>query len=142
MLTAQSGEVVNGFGGNDTLVTAEDSDGATINGNAGNDTLELNGTNATANGGIGNDTIDSRYILNGVAEGGEGDDEITFYPLRPSDALDGTETEDTSSANGGAGDDQTLCRVPLIWSKVAMAMTSSTIPPQAGQLSATLAMIP
>ena len=113
MLTAQSGEVVNGLGGNDTLVTAEGSDGATINGNTGNDTLELNGTNATATGGIGNDTIDSRYILNGVAEGGDGDDEITFYPLRPSDALNGTETEDTSSANGGAGDDQITVQGPL-----------------------------
>lgn len=57
VLAAGSDQEVSGLGGNDTLTTAEDSDGAIINGDEGNDSLELNGTNATARGGAGDDII-------------------------------------------------------------------------------------
>ena len=76
-----------------------------VNGLDGNDTLELNGTNTTARGGIGDDTISSVNVLNGVVEGGAGNDDISFTPLRPSDALTGDEEEDTSRVDGGAGND-------------------------------------
>ena len=106
LLTALSGQEINGLDGDDTLSTAGDSDGSIINGDAGNDSLELGGTNATARGGAGDDTIISTNILNGVAEGGDGNDDITFTPLRPGDALDGSEVvDDTSRVDGGAGND-------------------------------------
>lgn len=68
----------------------------------------MNGTNATANGGIGDDTISSVNVFNGVVEGGAGNDDISFTPLRPSDALTGDEEEDTSRVDGGAGNDTIL----------------------------------
>lgn len=101
-LTAQSSETVNGRLGDDVLSTAEGSDGARIEGAAGNDTLDLFGTNATARGGAGDDVIFSFDILNGVVEGGDGDDTITFQPLTPQA---GDPDTDTSRVDGGAGDD-------------------------------------
>lgn len=67
--TAQSGQEINGLGGDDTMTTAEDSDGAIINRGADNDTLELNGTNATACGGAGDDEINVQGPL-GSVDGG------------------------------------------------------------------------
>lgn len=40
-----------------------------------------------------------------MVEGGDGEDNISFTPLRPSDALGVTEEDDTSRVDGGAGND-------------------------------------
>ena len=115
LLEAIANERLDGFGGNDTLIAAETSDGAVLDGGADDDTLDLSGRNATGLGGSGNDFIEMTTTLDPdddgewLIDGGDGDDTLEAAGLTgtvlggPGNDLISVYGVDT--AEGGEGND-------------------------------------
>jgi Ca2+-binding RTX toxin-like protein len=94
--------VVNGLGGNDTIVASSLPAGViklTLDGGAGNDTLIGSAGADTLLGGDGNDVIDGRQG-NDVVLMGAGDDLFQWNPGDGSDTIDGEAGFDTMIFNG------------------------------------------
>jgi hypothetical protein len=108
--------VVNGGGGNDTLVVLGGRIGvadATLNGDAGDDFLAGSETDDTLSGGDGNDMLVGRPGVD-VMSGGPGDDTFEWNNGDSSDRLNGDAGVDTVEVNGSAdfGDAFVLDPVP------------------------------
>ncbi|MBB3993245.1 Ca2+-binding RTX toxin-like protein [Sulfitobacter undariae] len=77
-------------------VTPPTLEGPTLNGTAGDDVLAATDKTTNMYGFAGDDTMEIFGAPNIVADGGLGDDQITYEP---------TDAADTGSVTGGAGDD-------------------------------------